>query len=185
MDIHGPWVERVYTDHDGNEGAKCIATLDLFERDYQAFEVMASSAESEWAITSHRGIPSEPCWQWQRHLAEDLKRGIEDARRMAEEYDWLPQAPEPFDWQTCWREGQWRKSQYGSCFGHSWLTTDEVEEAQRRYLAYYEDWRTRDPETFAGREFGPYPGFTVALAVMRKAESICGQPCRLVFCFDC
>lgn len=188
VDIHGPWVERYFTDRSGKERSTCVATLPIFDRDYTAFGIMASGVRGQYeeAITEPRGFPDEPCWQWQQHAARDVMHGIEYRRQtLADMPDLLAAIPDVPGWREMWDKKMWREREYANCFGHSWLTTDEVEEAQRRYLRYHEKWREADPSSFMDRSFGPYPGFAVALAVMRETEALYGQSCRLTFCFDC
>ena len=57
------------------------------------------------------------------------------------------------------------------CHSASWLTTDEMVEAQRRYVR-----ECRYP---------PYPALEYAIVMMRQAEANHpGKPVRAVFCFD-
>jgi hypothetical protein len=154
-DIHGPFVY-------GKKSLRTtawwdrIATLD-WGRDYCAFAYLADVRNDG----SHAPI--------------DGPRGQHPAWGGAVSYNFREVREEPHDGDYCDHYHEHRYSP--DCHSLSWLTTDELVEAQIRYAAH--------THTGAGWD-DPRPSsdFGIAIAIMRTAEMEGYTDVHIGFCFD-
>jgi len=65
---------------------------------------------------------------------------------------------------------------WSDCHSATWLTTDEMVEAQVNYMAALRDRGITDSQ--------PYAALEMAICVMRLAEERGGKDVRAIFCFD-